>query len=112
MRWAGGQGLFYLSAEGKAALYINDTLIAKDNKSDKVRLQAGSKNAIRVEYAKANGEASLKLEWQSPSQPPPGGSPRTLLSRQRLGHQGGRHSRGSERDGRAQRHRTAAQWRL
>lgn len=74
-RWSGYTHLYirrntpFISAEGKAVLYINEQLIAKDNKSGKVRLQAGSKASIRVEYAKANNKASLKLEWQSPSQP-------------------------------------------
>lgn len=62
---------FYLTASGKADLYLNNQLIASDNKgSGKLKLTAGQKLPIRLEFkSRANAkDAALLLEWQSKSQ--------------------------------------------
>lgn len=62
---------FYLSARGKAQLYLNNQLVAsEDGRGGQVNLKAGQKIAVRVEFAAANinQEADLRLEWESPSQ--------------------------------------------
>ncbi|MER3484080.1 MAG: hypothetical protein C4332_13920, partial [Meiothermus sp.] len=61
---------FYLTAQGSASLWIGDAqIIGPGTPSGKVRLQAGAKVPIRVEFSKtAPDAASLTLEWSSTQQ--------------------------------------------
>ncbi len=70
----------WLTSSDKARLWINDQLLI-DMKGDKnpnnkdglesvsLRLTAGVRSRIRVEFQEKDKEAFIKLEWSSPSQP-------------------------------------------
>jgi hypothetical protein len=55
---------FYLSATGKARLWVNDQEAASGSS---LRLVAGQMIPIRVEYTRSGEAPSLMLEWQSTS---------------------------------------------
>ncbi len=89
---------FYLTCDDYARLWVNDQLVVgrsiyqggtANTMRARVRLKAGHRVNLRVEYAEITGSAHVKLEWESPSrsreviptnrlypatQPPNGGS--------------------------------------
>ena len=67
---------FYLTADDAARLWVNDKLVTSRTFLSgngelwgQVRLQAGQRINLRVEFMNYSGNASVKLEWASASQP-------------------------------------------
>jgi len=68
--------VFYVTADDVARLWVNDQLVAlrafaqgTNEMVGQIRLVAGQKVNIRLEYAEYTGSAFVKLEWASASQP-------------------------------------------
>lgn len=67
---------FFVSSQGDALLWVDGQRISPGE--SKVHLRAGQRYAIRLEYRKTQGLASLALEWASPH------TKRTLVPQNRL----------------------------
>ncbi len=67
---------FYLTADDAARLWVDDQcLVARTfyqgngEMRGQIRLKAGHRVNLRVEFIEFTGNASVKLEWSSPSRP-------------------------------------------
>lgn len=83
VRWTGkvspqydGLYTFYTNADGGVKLWVDNRLIINKwqdqgavESTGTIRLQAGRKYDIRLEYVEHTGSAAAKLSWSSSSQP-------------------------------------------
>lgn len=67
---------FLITADDSATLWIDDELVTHRGffqsgvpSTGQIRLEAGKRVNIRLEYVEQTGNASIRLEWASPSRP-------------------------------------------
>jgi beta-glucosidase len=97
VRWSGtftapvtGDYAFHLTNHARAGLYLDGTRVINSGggfpgvtASTTVHLEAGTQHTIRVDWAKANGQAMIELSWTPPAGTPNVGIEQAVQAAQR-----------------------------